>query len=203
MEKMMSKRRTNTTKSESKGRSHVVDGQLQRTAVMNTLETFDATALVGLRTHVMNAAIEHIDERGESTIELPKLRELLATAAVSRCLMPIRIRGSELRMMRRLMKLTLADLAGRLDERTAPETVSRWESEAQPMGGYVEKLIRLIVCEELSKEAPGVEYSASKIAHLRVTDPWRMDPDYEVPAIELKYVPMKVDHAAIIDTWAA
>jgi DNA-binding transcriptional regulator YiaG len=168
-----------------------------------TLETYDATRLVGLRTRVTNAAIEHIDEHGEKSIELPKLRELLVAAAISRCLMPIRLRGSELKTIRRLMRLTLADLASKLDERTAPETVSRWESEAQPMGGYVEKLIRLIVCEELCKEAPGVEYSASKIAHLKVIDPWRSNPNFEVPAVELKYVPMKVEHAAIVDRWAA
>jgi len=199
----MSERPTKSTKSQMKDNLRVVDGRLQGTATMNRLEAYDATALVGLRTRVMNVAVEHIDEQGERTVELPKLRELLVTAAVSRCLMPIRLRGSEVKMMRRLMKMTLADLAGRLDERTAPETVSRWESEAQPMGGYAEKLIRLIVCDELCKEAPGVEYSASKIAHLRVMDPWRVDTNYEVPFIELKYVPMKMEHAAIIDTWAA
>jgi hypothetical protein len=37
--------------------------------------------------------------------------------------------------MRKIMDLTLAELDKKLDERTATETVSRWASEAQPMGG--------------------------------------------------------------------
>src|SRR5262245_41966797 len=111
------------------------------------LEDYDATVLVGLRTIVHDAAIVRIED-GEQTIEIPKLRGLLAAAAVARCLMPIRLRGWEIKAMRKIMKLTLAELAKRLDERTATETVSRWESEAQPMGSYVEKLLRLLVCEE-------------------------------------------------------
>jgi DNA-binding transcriptional regulator YiaG len=150
-----------------------------------TLAMYDATVFVGLRTVVYDAAIERIEDDGETTVELPKLPELLASAAVSRCLLPVRLRGREIKAMRSIMKLTLADLAKRLDEKTAAETVSRWESEAQPMGGYAEKLLRLLVCEELRESAPGIEYNASMIANLKVKDPWRRDPNYEIPAVEL------------------
>jgi DNA-binding transcriptional regulator YiaG len=153
-----------------------------------TLKEFDATPLVGLRTLVHDAAIERVNEHGERTVELPNLRELLAAAAMKRCLTPIRLRGHEIKAMRRIMKFTLGDLAKRLDERTAVETVSRWETEAQPMGGYVEKLLRLLVCEELKKEAPGIQYDAGMIANLRVLDPWRANAAYELPAIELWYI---------------
>ena len=66
---------------------------------------------------------------------------------------PVKLRGHEIKVMRRIIKLTLAELAKKLDERSAAETVSRWESEAQPMGSYAEKLLRLIVCEELKQNA--------------------------------------------------
>src|ERR1700722_7647788 len=95
-----------------------------------TLPVYDATVFVGLKTIVYDAAIEHVDDDGEEVIELPKMPELLASAAGARCLMPIKLRGHEIKAMRRIMKLTLADLAKKLDERTATETVSRWESEA-------------------------------------------------------------------------
>jgi hypothetical protein len=96
--------------------------------------------------------------------------------------------------------MTLAELAKGLGERTAVETVSRWESEVQPMGSYAEKILRLLVCEELKKEAPGIDYEASKIAYLTVLDPWRADPEYVVPPVELTYMPMRVNHS-VIEAW--
>jgi DNA-binding transcriptional regulator YiaG len=151
----------------------------------------------------ISAAIERKDENGEITIELPKMRELLASAAVLSCLMPIRLRGPEMKAMRKIMRLTLTDLAKKLDDRTAAETVSRWESEAQPMGGYVEKLLRLLICETLKEEAPGIEYNGSMIANLRVLDPWRADMDYKVPTIVLVFVKIRQQSGPVIEAWAA
>ena len=125
----------------------------------------------------------------------------MASVAVVRCLTPIKLRGSELKAIRKILGLTLAELATSLDERTAPETISRWESEAQPMGGYAEKLLRLMVCEALHKHAPGIAYNASMIANLKVRDPWRADPDYKVPCVELHLVHMKEESGSIIDAW--
>jgi DNA-binding transcriptional regulator YiaG len=188
----------------------VVDGQARGEATVKqvgeggerVLPVYDATVFVGLRTTVCNAAIERTEDDGEVTIELPKPQELVAAAAVARCLIPVRLRGSEMRAMRKIMKMTLADLAKRLDEKTAWETVSRWESEAQPVGGYAEKLFRLIVCEELKKDAPGVDYHAGAIARLKVRDPWRSDPDHELPIVTLSLVQLKEQGSgSIIEAW--
>lgn len=183
--------------------TRVPENQHRVEATGRALEVYDATTLVGLRTIVHNAAIEHTDEQGEVSIELPKLRELLASAAIARCLMPIRLRGWEIKAMRKIMRLTLAELAKKLDERTAVETVSRWESEAQPMGGYAEKLLRLLICEELRNDAPGVEYDASMIANLKVLDPWRSQEDYEVPYLGLTLINLKEQSGLIIEAWDA
>jgi DNA-binding transcriptional regulator YiaG len=178
--------------------SEQVEGAETKTST-RILPVYDASVEVGLCVHVHNAATERTDEGGEVTVELPKLVELLAAAAVARCLMPIKLRGSEIKAMRKIMGMTLADLAGRLDERTAPETVSRWESEAQPMGGYAERLLRLLVCEKLQKQAPGIEYNASMIADLRV--PGRLDPTSEPPCVQLWLIHLKEESGAIIDAW--
>jgi DNA-binding transcriptional regulator YiaG len=167
------------------------------------IDEFDATQLVGLHTIVSDAAIERIDEAGEHSIELPKLNELIASAAILRCLVPIRLRGSEMKAMRKAMRMTLADLARKLDARTAPETVSRWEAEAQPMGAYVEKLLRLLVCETLKESAPGIEYSASMIVNMTVQDPSADEPNYTVPAVRLVYTKIKQQAGPVIDAWAA
>jgi hypothetical protein len=69
------------------------------------------------------------------------------------------------------------------------------------MGNHAEKVLRLVVCEELKKEAPGIAYDASKLASMNeIEDPWATDPDYQVPPIVLTYMPMKVDHS-VIDVW--
>jgi DNA-binding transcriptional regulator YiaG len=196
----MTKHTQGTTKRRQKAGLRVVKGEHQAGEIKNQMSEYDASTLVGLHTIVCDAAIERVDVHGERTVEVPKLRELAASAAISRCLMPIRLRGSEMKAMRKIMRLTLIELAKKLDDRTAPETVSRWESEAQPMGGYAEKLLRLLVCEELKKEAPGIDYDGSKIAYLTVIDPWRVEADYKVPPVVLTYMPMRVDHT-VIEAW--
>jgi DNA-binding transcriptional regulator YiaG len=199
---------TNMTKHDrptgaSIGEDRVLDKKQAGAVGERTLEKYDATVHVGLRTIVCHAAIERIDEEGEETIELPKPRQLRTSAAMVRCLMPIRLRGSEIRAVRTIMGLTLAERASMLDEKTAVETVSRWETEAQPMGGYAEKILRLLVCEQLKSEAPGVEYNGSMIAQLKVKDPWRADPDYVVPNVVLTLIQMKEQSGSIIETWNA
>ena len=103
--------------------------------------------------------------------------------------------------MRKIMGLTLAGLARELDERTATETVSRWEADAQPMGGYADKVLRLLVCETLTKEAPGIEYNGGLLAHLKVRDPWKANPDHQSPSIVLRLIKLKERSGEIIETW--
>jgi DNA-binding transcriptional regulator YiaG len=185
----------------STGEARVLDAQ-RRIPIERVLETYDATTFVGLRTIVCNAAIERVNERGEETIEMPKPRELRASVAMVRCLMPIKLQGWEIKAMRKIMGLTLAELAKKLDERTAPETVSRWEADAQPMGGYADRVLRLIICDELRRQTPGVEYNDGMIAKMKVSDPWREDNNYEVPPIFIKLIQLKEQSSgSIIETW--
>lgn len=180
----------------------MLDGQRDAASIKQVvLAEFDATIDVGLRTIIHSAAIECVDASGEETIEIPKSDELRAAVAISRCLLPIKLRGCELKAIRKILGMTLSDLAKNLDDRTAQETVSRWESEAQPMGGYAEKMFRLFVCEELKERAHGIGYNGRMISHLRVLDPWKADPDYEVPVIHLRMIEMKECSGDIIEAW--
>jgi DNA-binding transcriptional regulator YiaG len=161
------------------------------------IEEYDATTLVGLKTIVRAAAIY---DAADDTVEVPKLDELMASVAIARALMPVRLQGSEMKAMRKIMGFTLADLANRLDEKTAVETVSRWESGQQPMGGYAEKLFRLVVCETLKDRVPGIAYDGSMIAELKVVDPWLNNKEYEVPALEFSLVLVK-ECGVMRDAW--
>jgi DNA-binding transcriptional regulator YiaG len=168
------------------------------------LAEYDATALVGLRTLVTNAAIERI-ENDEIAVELPKLDELLAAAAIARCLLPVKLRGQEIKAIRHILGMTLAELAQRLDEKTALETLSRWESESQPIGTYAEKVLRLVTCEYLKDQAPGMAYGASMLAELQIQNPWKTnDADYQVPYVELALIRFKKESSSpSIEAWAA
>jgi transcriptional regulator with XRE-family HTH domain len=165
-----------------------------------TLREHDVTDLIGLRVVVANVALEFTDENGEKSVEIPDIEALSAAAAVGRCLVHVRLLGSELRAIRKIIGWTATDLAARMGERTSPETISRWENEKQPMGGYAEKVFRLVVCEELKDRVPGVPYDGATIAHLIIVDPWRSDVDYVMAPIVFERVRMR-QNSGLIDAW--
>ena len=165
--------------------------------IERVIAEYDAALLVGLKTLVLDSAIENAD----GDIELPKTAELLAAAVMARCLRPERLRGGEIKAIRKIMGLTLRELAEKLDPRSAQETISRWESEAQPMGGYAEKVLRLLVCEELKTGAPGIAYNGEMISKLTILDPWRDNPDYNFPPIIMRFERLKTLSGGIIETW--
>jgi DNA-binding transcriptional regulator YiaG len=162
---------------------------------MSILEKFDASALIGLSVVVLHAAerIVETDETGaeEEYIHIPGLDELAAAAAITRCLIPYRLRGAELRAIRKILGLTAKELSDRMGENTAVETISRWESDKSTPGGYTEKLLRIAVCEEIKGRAPGVDYSPQRLLRLTLTDPWREDPDFTMPPMVFERVRLK------------
>ena len=165
-----------------------------------TIELHDVTDLIGLRVLVANTAHEVTDAAGDVSIDVPDVEMLGVAAAVARCLMPISLRGTELRAIRHIADWTAAELASRMGE-CAIATVSRWENEKQAMGGYADKVFRLVVCEELAKRVPGVGYEAGAIAKLNVLDPWRADPAFEVPPLVFGRIKMRDSDRNLIDTW--
>ena len=174
------------------------------TLATRPLERADVSDLVGLRVVVLHAAREITENDGEVSIEVPDLGALSAAAALARALLPIRLRGRELRAIRHIAGLTAAELAERMGDKTSPETISRWENEKQPMGGYAEKIYRLVMCEALRARAPGIGYEDGMIARMTVRDPWRADPRYEVPAIALERVRLRPEqNRPVIDAWSA
>lgn len=165
------------------------------------LSLHDVSDLIGLHVKVAGAVREIVEPGGEVSYEVPDIRQLAYAAAVARCLLPARLRGAEMRAIRRIAGWTAAELAGRLGEKTSVETISRWENEKQPMGGYVEKVLRLVVCEALHSEAPGVEYFDGAIAKLVIIDPWRADPNHVVPALVFERVKVRNEKRRLIEAW--
>jgi len=116
-----------------------------------------------------NAAEELLDEvTGERIgVRIPNLEGLAAAVAVVRCLCPLQLCGAEVRFIRRVLDMTQEELANAL-ELDAKETISRWENDARPCGGYVEKLLRYTAINKLGKRATGLSADKDAIGDLKI-----------------------------------
>jgi DNA-binding transcriptional regulator YiaG len=167
------------------------------------LERYDASALIGLPVIVVNGAKE-ITETGddgepETYVHIHQMEELAAAAAMARCLMPHRLRGCEIRAVRKILGLTARELSDAMGENTAVETISRWEAETVVPGGYAEKLLRLTVCEALKEKARGVEYDPQKLIRTHMIECDRTKPN-TAPKMVFKRVLVKSDKK-LDDSW--
>ena len=130
---------------------------------MDLKHEYDATALIGIPTTLVDAVVEYDDD----SIEIPQLDMLLATAAVVRALAPTQLIGAELRILRHAMNLTgseFAEAIGLSDK----SVVSRWENDRTRIGGFTEKVIRQLVLNLLGDLAPGVEVAKNAIPGMRI-----------------------------------
>jgi DNA-binding transcriptional regulator YiaG len=125
--------------------------------------------LGGVVVKVRNAVkAMHCPKCNTEMTAIPDLDGLMWAAAISRALNPIRLRGREVKFMRRALDVTQAKFAEALE--IAPETVSRWENDVPGIGGMTEKVLRHYVCALLYKRAIGRPYDPEEIARMRVLD---------------------------------
>jgi hypothetical protein len=69
------------------------------------------------------------------------------------------------------------------------------------MGGYAWKVFRLVVWEALKEAAPSVDYNDGMIANLIQVDPWRGDPNDEVPYVQLRWLHVKEHEGPIVEAY--
>jgi DNA-binding transcriptional regulator YiaG len=166
------------------------------------IDRYDATALVGLNVIVINGAKEVVDTEGDEPVtyvQVPDLEELSAAAALVRCLMPQKLRGPEMKALRKIADMTARELSEAMGGKTAIETISRWENEAEFAGGYAESVLRLAICERVKDRAPGIDYSADKLNRVKMVGNGKVDPK-AVPPIELRRVLLRQHHRTN-DSW--
>lgn len=94
-------------------------------------------------------------------VSYPNLEGIIAALALARSEAPQKLHGAEVLFMRKALGWTARELASRLGVRE--ETVSRWEHDHEPIGPASEKLLRLMVVELLSSEAPAMRPDRRKI----------------------------------------
>jgi transcriptional regulator with XRE-family HTH domain len=124
--------------------------------------------LFGIPVVIRNAVIRETDERGDSFITIPDEAGLAAAIAMTRALVPVKLSGDDIRMMRKTLGLKAKDFAAALD--MAPARLSRLERDTRGLGSFTELNIRQFVCAHLKRLAPAISYDPAEIATMRPVD---------------------------------
>lgn len=137
---------------------------------------------------IKNAVIEKVDgATGEVLARaIPDLDGLVASVAMIRALTPVKLSGEEIRFLRKAIGATAREVADTIN--VDPATFSRWETGAQGIGEYVERLLRHHISETLAPRAPAVDFDPSRITTMRILPAW---PEGSVPPIEVTRVVYK------------
>lgn len=107
------------------------------------------------------------------SVNIPNLQGLITAVAVYRVGRPFKLNGREIRFLRKALEITAKELADKLFVR--PETVSRWETNSEPIGPQSEKIFRLIVGERLADKAPLIKFVRKDILEMDIKA-WRVRP---------------------------
>lgn len=100
-------------------------------------------------------------------ILVPDLSGLIAAAALSLASMPYKLNANEIKFCRKALGYSSKRLAEELD--IAPETVSRWENEKQPIGAAQERILRMKLVSELGPKAQDIPMSLEEILSLKIS----------------------------------
>lgn len=99
-------------------------------------------------------------------IHIPDTVGLIAAAAVYRITIPQRLTGSELRFLRKAMKMPSKKLAELLG--ITAETLSRCENDRMPMNLTTEKYLRMMAGSLLVDQAPAISFDAKDIVSMKI-----------------------------------
>ena len=125
---------------------------------------------------------------------IPAFEELVAQLAIFRAHLPWKLRGDEIRFLRRVLDKSGKDFAKAIGLK--PETLSRCEHGRQPLGEQTERLLRLYVVEMLQDRAPAALICRRDILQMGL----RSRPDkplaFTCRGIRLKLAPEQPGHDA-------
>ncbi len=96
---------------------------------------------------LVGVAIERCPECGEEAVTIPDPEELHRQIALSIIGGERPIIGAEIRFLRKLLDKSAADMADMMG--VDSKTLSRWENSRQKMGKVAERLLRLLVHQQL------------------------------------------------------
>ena len=139
---------------------HEADGE-------ETLVPKYATSEIGIPIVLVDSVYQkHCKHCGEVLHRIQFPDRLTAAAAVSRAQLPMKLKGDEIRFLRKAIAKSAVELAEFLE--VAPETVSRWENNKLPMSPALEKLLRLHVGMELKAKAPAILFKPNQVLNMAI-----------------------------------
>jgi putative zinc finger/helix-turn-helix YgiT family protein len=106
---------------------------------------------------LVGVEVRRCPECGAEKVAIPRIERLHRVIARAFIRKPARLAGSEIRFLRKYLGWSASDFAGRMG--TARETVSRWETDAFPIGPQADRLLRLLV----AARAPVRDYSPDEL----------------------------------------
>jgi putative zinc finger/helix-turn-helix YgiT family protein len=120
--------------------------------------------------------VSHCPSCGERVVSIPRMAQLHRAIALELIRKSAKLTSAEIRFLRKQLGLSSKDLAARIG--VEPETVSRWESDAnpQPISPPAERALRLMVAvgERVA------EYPVDRLAEIKDEPeviPMRMNPE--------------------------
>ena len=102
---------------------------------------YDACGLPGLT--LVNVEVSRCPQCGEYEVAIPAIEDLHRAIAGAIVAKRTRLTPAEVRFLRKLLGWSGTDFAERIG--VTPETVSRWETGAAPIGPTADRLLRLMV----------------------------------------------------------
>jgi len=153
------------------------------------LPAFDTT-VGGMKVKLLGAVTQATCTAcGEDAVAIPALEQLTVAVAMARALLPYRLHGRDVRLMRLALDMNGRKFAKAI--RMKPETLSRWENDGQCLGGYADQLLRHNVCALLHKKEPTLDYDPADIAMMELVD---TPSDFELPTFVLRRVVLRENH---------
>jgi putative transcriptional regulator len=95
---------------------------------------------------LVNVEVRRCQSCGEWEVVIPKLEQLHRVLAQTVAQAKSRLRGSEIRFLRKYLGYSGAEAADALS--VTPETMSRWENDKVPISQSAERFLRLMVVNQ-------------------------------------------------------
>lgn len=111
----------------------------------------------GLPVRLVGVTLARCPGCGNDDVEIPRIEELHRLIARTIIHKPHGLSGGEARFLRKWLGHSSRDFAEIMG--VQPETVSRWESGAKPMGATADRLLRVLVANDEPRE----EYPAEEL----------------------------------------
>ncbi len=117
-----------------------------------------------------NVYLEGVETRtcpdcGTSEVAIPRVALLHRVIALDVANSTARLTGAEIRFLRKYLGWSGRDFARIFG--VAPETVSRWENDRDPMGAIADRLLRLLAV----RNEPVESYPTERLSEVAQTDP--------------------------------